>query len=396
MSLNEKILILSGDYGEGHQQAAFAIKQAIEERYPQVETQVFDFMKWTHPLTHSISRYLFLQTLKKAPFVYGYLFQKTKNTCNSLISEVFNHLGLRKMQELLQEIEPSVVVCTFPLAAAAMSLLKNYGLTDVPTITVITDHTDHSYWIHPSTNHYIVGSNRVQQALSSRGISDRQITVTGIPIKTEFSKTYSRFLLQKKYGLDPTFFTVLVMGGGCGIMGSGSLDLHTLENLPAPIQIVILCGQNEKLKEQLGHQLKNSKHRVIIKGYVDCVHEFMAVSDLLITKPGGLTTSEAIAMELPMLLYKPLPGQERENAEFLVQQQVALLAEEESSLKDELLNLIQNPFRLSAMKQNTTQFHTKKAAFKATDVIMEAKTSKRSRWGHASVPSNYLLEMLLK
>ena len=119
MSLNEKILILSGDYGEGHQQAAFAIKQAIEERYPQVETQVFDFMKWTHPFTHSISRYLFLQTLKKAPFVYGYLFQRTKNTCNSFISEVYNHLGLRKMQELLQEIEPSVVVCTFPLAAAA-------------------------------------------------------------------------------------------------------------------------------------------------------------------------------------------------------------------------------------------------------------------------------------
>jgi processive 1,2-diacylglycerol beta-glucosyltransferase len=396
MSLNEKILILSGDYGEGHQQAALAIKQAIEKQYPQVETKVFDFMKWTHPFTHSISRYLFLQTLKKAPFVYGYLFQKTKNTSNSFISEVFNHLSLRKTQQLLREIEPSVVVCTFPLAAAAMSLLKNYGLTDVPTVTVITDHTDHSYWIHPSTNHYIVGSNRVQEALSFRGISDRQITVTGIPIKTEFSKTYSRFLLQRKYGLDLTSFTVLMMGGGCGIMGSGGLDLQPLENLPEPIQIVILCGHNEKLKEQLCLQLKNSKHRVIIKGYVDCVHEFMAISDLLITKPGGLTTSEAIAMELPMLLYKPLPGQERENAEFLVQQQVALLAEEESSLKDELLDLIQNPFKLSAMRQNTTQFHTKKAAFKATDVIMEMKTSKRSRWGHASVPSNYLLEILLK
>jgi processive 1,2-diacylglycerol beta-glucosyltransferase len=393
--MREKILILSGDFGEGHQQAALAIKQAIQKKYPQMETKLIDFMKWAHPYTHSISRFLFLQTVKKAPFVYGYLFQKTKDH-NSFISEAFNHLSLRKMQQLMEQIAPSVVVCTFPLAAAAMSLLKKYGLTAVPMITVITDHTDHSYWIHPCTNHYIVGSEQVQQALRSRGISDHQITVTGIPVKTEFSETYSRGLLRKKHGLDPNIFTALVMGGGLGIMGAGGLDMQTLENLPDPIQIVILCGHNEKLKEQLSQQLNHSKHQIIVKGYVDHVYEFMAAADLLITKPGGLTTSEAIAMELPMLLCKPLPGQERDNANFLVQQQLAVFSEEESNLKSELLELIQNPLALKKMRQNAAQFHTKEAAYKAIDVIMGVKQNLRGRWRRAPVQPNYLLEILLK
>lgn len=368
----DKILILSGTYGEGHQQAAIAIHEAAKLRYPDMEVEVLDFMEMAHPFIHPVSRYLFMYGIKKFPLLHGYLYQKTRHNNSSFMLHTFTFFSIRRLLNLLKDIQPSIVVSTFPFAAAAMSILRTYSLTDISTVTIITDHTNHSYWIHPFTDQYIVGSEQVYKALTQSGVLDSQIAMTGIPIKPEFSVTYSRQFLKSKHGLDPDLKTVLVMGGGWGIMGDGVASLEVLEKLPFQIQLIYVCGRNQKLKKQLAARLQSSKHRVLITGYINYVHELMAISDLMITKPGGLTTSEAIAMQLPMLLYRPLPGQEQDNAEFLLQSGVAIQAETNTDLTHKLSYLLENTDALLTMTDKTKQFHIKSSAFDALQIINRA------------------------
>jgi len=270
-----------------------------------------------------------------------------------------------------------VVVSTFPFAAGILSKLKEYGLTNVPLVTVITDHSTHSYWIHPFTDHYIVGSNGVRQELIQQGISGEQITCTGIPIRTKFLQPLKREALIQKHGLHPDLPTILIMGGGEGLIGEELLNTDTLDALPFKAQFMILCGHNEKLRNQLEDRLYSSKHHILLFGYIEHVQELMAISDLIVTKPGGVTTSEAIAMELPMILYKPLPGQEQENALFLTKSGVAVKVNDTSELMTSISNVLDNSAVVLRMRKNAKSLNRKEAAFDAVDIITESMLHQR-------------------
>lgn len=371
----QRILILSGDLGDGHKQAARALLEAAELCEPNVPTKIVDFLEWTHPHLHSFSRYCYIRWLRTFPGLYGYLFQKTRD--DNSFSHLFKKIrlfGLSRMLKLLQEENPTVVVCTFPSAAAAMSILKQNGLTDVPTVTVITDHTDHSYWVHPGTDRYLVGSDRVKLALSRYAIPEHQITVTGIPVRPRFCQPLDKKRLCERHGLDPSLPTVMVMGGGLGMIGRSFIQLLLSDDLPHRMQFVIVCGHNEKLRLRLMEDLWATKHSVHITGYVDYVHELMAVSDLLITKPGGLTTAEALSLELPMLLFKPLPGQEQDNATYLTESGLALSANNEARLMEMLVDMFENPVILHKIKYRAKQKQTKMAATDALHAILSTKS----------------------
>ncbi|WP_027414810.1 MGDG synthase family glycosyltransferase [Aneurinibacillus terranovensis] len=372
--MKEKILILSGSYGNGHKQAARALCEAVPLRFSNVDTVMIDFMELIHPYLHRASRHLFIQGVKRFPALYGYLYHKTRYINSfSRLQKTFNILGVRRLINLLQRTQPTVVVSTFPIAAGAMSMLKSYGLTDVPTVTVITDQTDHGYWIHPHTNQYVVGSDFVGESLKQLGIPEYKITATGIPIRPKFCQTFAKESLKAKHGVAPNLSTVLVMGGGCGIIGGGVQSLLALNNLPQKVNLIIVCGENNKLKQQLAAGLKDSKHQIHLTGYIDYVEELMAIADIIITKPGGITTAEAIAMELPMLLYKPLPGQEEDNARFLLQTHAAIQADDDNDLTEKLAAVLTNSALLGNMKETARRLHQKQAAFDALDVILQTR-----------------------
>ncbi|MBT2656046.1 glycosyltransferase [Bacillus sp. ISL-18] len=370
----EKVLILTGNYGDGHIQVAQALNDAIQIRYPSLEPVIFDFMEWVHPYSNQLSRFIYLQGVKKFPSFYGYIYQKTRkvNKLSNVMKTILS-TGVGRMLKLIEEVQPTVVVSTFPLAAAVMSKVKSLGLTDIPSVTTITDHTDHSCWIYPFTDQYIVGSRIVRDSLITLGVEENQIAQTGIPIRQPFSQSYRREEIYEKFGLDPHIPTLLVMGGGCGMIGDGNSTIQEIDALSKPIQLIIICGHNEKLRLQIQEKLKDSKHHILLTGYIDYVHELMAISDLMITKPGGVTTFEAIAMELPMLLYKPIPGQEQDNAKFLVHSGVAVQAETDRDLVHHLSGLLNNGELLQQMRENSKQFHPKESAFASVEVIMNAK-----------------------
>ncbi|NEW08938.1 glycosyltransferase [Paenibacillus sp. SYP-B3998] len=385
MMHREKILILSGSLGDGHNKAAQAILEAARFYHPDVEVKVVDFLEWTHPHLHSVGKYCYMQWVKSLPSVYGYLYRKTRE--DNTLSYWFKRMksfSTDRMLELLHDYEPTEVVSTFPGAAAAMSYLKNNGFTSVPTVTVMTDYTDHSYWIHPCTDRYLVGAEHVKKALLRYHVPEHRIMVTGIPIRMPFTQTYDRSELRDKYQLDRRMPTVLVMGGGHGLIGKQFKSVLQSDDLAAPVQFIFVCGRNEKLKQRLEEELGGGKtsHRVVITGFVDHIHELMALSDLIVTKPGGLTVSEALALELPMMLYKPIPGQEQGNAAYLVGLGAAIEARNAAELKSQLLEVIANRSLLSELKKNAKSNQSKEGAFHTIAAILETKHhSKAAREG---------------
>ncbi len=374
----EKILILSATFGDGHKQVAKAINEAIEFTLPNVEPIILDVMEWIHPSLYPVSNYFYRRIIKKFPQVYSYLYKRTreKNSFSVRLNTLFT-VGMGSMLEILEKINPSVVVSTYPFASSIMSKLKEQGLIDIPFVTIITDYTDHSFWIHPYTDQYIVGSNQIRDRLICLGVESHKINNTGIPICQKFLKHQSRSILAPKYGLNSNKFTILVMGGGDGFIGKGLSSFQAFEGLALQVQFIIICGRNKRLRKQIEEELKTSKHNFLVTGYCDCVNEMMAISDLLISKPGGVTISEAMAMELPLLIYNPLPGQEEDNATFLVDAGLAFRAENEKELITKIHSIIYDSIPLLSMKQKTRKYQTKTASIDALDIIL--RTANRGR-----------------
>lgn len=368
-----KILILTGRFGEGHQQVANALQSAATEKLPEVKTKIIDFLAWGYPKLFSVSNYVYMKGIKTFPNLYGFLYKKTYETSpfSKIVQDMLS-IGMQKMIKLLQIEKPSVIVSTYPFTSSVVSKLKENGLTTVPFITVITDHSHHSYWLNPYTEKYIVDSNETKEELVHLGIPTDKIAGTGIPIRNRFLQNHGRKNLIAKYHLETDLPTVLIMGGGDGLIGKGLLKNKRLEAIPKKLQLIILCGHNKKLRHYLQKELENSKHHIILKGYVDQVDEWMAVSDLIVTKPGGVTTAEALAVRLPMLLYRPLPGQEEDNARYLIDSGVAIQANHPADVISKLSELLGNSQMLSAMKQNAGNLQTKKAADEALKIICQS------------------------
>lgn len=301
----------------------------------------------------------------------------------------FSTFSLHKLSTMLETENPAVVVSTFPPAAAGMSLLKGMGFTNVPTATVMTDHTDHSYWIHAHTDYYMVGSDVVQVALERKGVPSEKISVTGIPVNPLYSQPMDPGRLRAHYGLRPSEQVVLIMGGGEGMIDKEIIELLKSRAYPKDVRFMVVCGRNMKLYQALLEEFAGHP-QITVMGYVDRMHELMAIADLMVTKPGGLTISEALTMERPMLLVKPLPGQEQDNADYLVGIGVARQAMA-GELKHQLLTLIKSPSLLQEMKRQAALNTHKDSALLVLTRLMDIQQNQRfsREWSEEVNPVPY-------
>ncbi|REK76678.1 MGDG synthase family glycosyltransferase [Paenibacillus paeoniae] len=367
--MQEKLLVLSGSLGDGHMQAAKAIVEASEICKPGMSVKVIDLMEWIHPRMHVIERYCFLQGVKHLPSLYGFLYQKTREDSPIMaLLKKFRQSSLHRLMELIHREKPTVLVSTFPPASAALSLMKEKRMTLLTTVTIITDHSDHSYWIHPYTDLYLVGSQEVGEALLKKEVPLHKIVVTGIPVRPAYSQPSCKKQLREKLGLDPASFVVLVMGGGCGMIKGNFVEGLKSDQFPANVQFVFVCGRNVKLLHRLSETFQG-RSNVWLKGYIDGIQDWMACADVLITKPGGLTTSEAQAVQLPMILFESTLGQERDNANYLTRKGVAVWCQEDN-LPAQLKHMMENPELLQAMREKAGRSRQQHAAVQAVRQIM--------------------------
>ncbi|CAM3938348.1 MGDG synthase family glycosyltransferase [Alicyclobacillus pomorum] len=321
-----RVLLFTASFGSGHNQACHAVKEMLEERGAVVK--VVDLVKLLHPSVRPIVTRVFLQVLKKAPWLYGVMYDAlSTNRSKSFVERQLFRLGRRKISSILQSFQPDVVCSTHPTSVGIVSELRARGMTSVPNVEVITDYTVHGHWVHPNVDLYCVACEEVGRELQRMGVPARKIHVTGLPIRKVFNEMQEvrddpsrRLQLRLKNGIDGNKPLFLVMGGGEGIIGTASMWERITKRVDA--QFVIVCGKNQRLYHQL-RDLESNNVRVF--GYVPNIEQWMAMADMLVTKAGGLTMTEAFSLGLPMLLFRPIPGQEYANACYAVKRGAAQL-----------------------------------------------------------------------
>ena len=294
-----EILILTGKFGMGHWSAALSIQEQLEREGHQA--QVVDFFAYALPETAPALYRGFNLLVTYGGGIYN-LFHRMKRNAEGEVPLASQFT--RRLAGLLAVTRPDVVVSTHPVCSGVVARYKAERTSALPLVTCVTDITSHSEWIHPGTARYLVAGEDVKTALVRKGVDAERVTVTGIPVWAQFSSELRRMDGPRQ---------LLIMGGGLGLMPRKDSFYEALNALPG-VHTTILTGKNQKLYDRLAGKYEN----IEVVAFTDRVYEYMGRAHLMLSKPGGITTFEAIAAQLPMLAWEPFLEQERENARFLV------------------------------------------------------------------------------
>jgi len=371
-SSSPHIAILSCNYGGGHQRVAEVLVDELHRRLPGCRAEIYDYIEtYIGHYPNIVLTACYFGSVRWAPWLYRWFYYATSAISpRSPLQRCINSLGKRRLAAFLRAQRPDIVVSTYCLPAGVMSELKRERLIDVPCVTVITDHAIHSQWIHPETDLYLVSSDHVRHGIVTRGTPPERVIATGIPVAPAFGALLNRQALRRQYGLDPDLFTVLVMVGAYNLM-RGALDVYrSTVALPRPAQFLFVCGKDERLRQTIEHLARKASISVRVFGYVREIPELMAMSDLTISKAGGVTSAEALAAELPMVLVNPIPGQEEENTAFLQAVGAATVALRPTDLRPLITDLLDHPCRLERLREGARRIKRPDAAAHAAAAIL--------------------------
>lgn len=369
----QKIAILSVSAGAGHVRAAQALQAAAEKWYPGVEAVHVDLMELVPKLFKTIYADTYIKVVERHPAFWGYLYDKTdRERVDSALSRLriaIERLNTQKLRKVLSEIAPDHVICTHFLPAQLLARKIRKGSFTTPVWVQVTDFDVHALWLHERMSGYFAAHEEVACRLVERQIPANTVHVTGIPIMPVFSEPQSRSKCASEFGLDANKTTILMMSGGAG---GGGIEVlaERLLRLEGDFQLVTLAGKNEKLLDELRGLASRYPGRLFPMGFTRVIERVMAVSALAITKPGGLTTSECLAVGLPMIVVSPIPGQEERNADFLLENGAAMKAYDAGALAWRVNMLLDNRKRLSVMRENALRVGRPDAARHVLDIVL--------------------------
>lgn len=370
----KKVLIFYASYGGGHLSAAKSILKYITEHYTDVEAEMIDCMKYINKPIEKVTTGAYREMAKKVPRLWGKVYSGSEKGLLSKISKDSNKLMARKLNHLLQEKKPDLIISTHPFSSQMVSYLKRKGKLNCTLATIMTDFAMHKQWLigHEYTEYFFVSNDSMKQNIINYGVSKDKILVTGIPMSDRFFENFDTEKIYKMFGLDRNKKVILFFGGGeFGLGRERTLQILRafIQEVPS-YQIVAVSGKNEKMKETFEHlvQENRAEDRVRVLGFTDKVPELMHISSLVVTKPGGLTTTESLASNLPMVIINPIPGQEEENAEFLVSNGVGVWIKKEDNLEEVISNLFSSN-KLEKMKENMQKFKKQYSTKAICDIL---------------------------
>lgn len=372
----KNILLLSVSAGAGHMRAAEALRCTAALALPdQVVATHLDVMDFVSAGFRKLYTDFYIKLVNKAPTLWGYLYQATHEARpDSSMERLRRALERLNTSALLKEIKrsaPDAIICTHFLPAEILArLIKKHGFT-CPVWVQVTDFDLHRMWVHEGMAGYFAANDEVAFRMRAQGIAAERIAVTGIPIMPVFGAPLERPVCAAEFGLDPALPTILMMGGGAGL---GSLDTVAarLLALQGNFQLIVLAGKNAVALAALQALALAYPGRLLAQGFTDQVERLMACADLVITKPGGLTTSECLALGVPMIVNAPIPGQEERNADFLLEQGVALKAFDGVTLEYRVRYLLERPQRLAEMRSKARALGRPDAAGQVLDTVLAA------------------------
>lgn len=370
----DRILVLSVKAGAGHLRAAQAVTHAIRERFPNVEVVSADALEYTNAAFRKGYTEGYETLVRNLPSVWERIYEsletKPADSNAKKLATLWSRLNTKHLLMFVENFKPDVIACTHFLPAEVLGAQRAKGKLRAPVYTILTDYDIHSMWIQEGVTGYFVASSEMAHALREKGIGTAFVEVSGIPILPEFAREYPpRETTRQTLGLNPAQRTVLVAAGGFGMMSADDAVKLLAGHLPEA-QFLAVAGRNAELEKRLKKLARAYKGRVKPFGFVDNMHELMAASDLAVSKSGGLTTSECLAMGLPMLVFNPIPGQEERNAIYLLEHGAGLWTRTPAQMLFKVKALLDDPKRLADMQEAARRIARPRAAFDIAERLM--------------------------
>ncbi|MBI4751060.1 MAG: glycosyltransferase [Acidobacteria bacterium] len=350
-----KVLVLSASAGAGHIRAAQAIEKAILDLNAAREVRHIDTLQYTNRIFRHFYSKAYIDMVNEAPEVLGWLYDYLDKPWEKERRRLaFDKLNTRPFVKLLNEEQPDIAICTHFLPSEIISWLTAKERLHCPQAVVVTDFDVHAMWLCHHYQQFFVALDETRVHLEKMGIPGEKITVSGIPIDPIFSQTKDKSALRAKHGLEPNVTTILISAGGFGV-GNMEHLLTSLFELRHPAQIIAVCGKSAELKQRVeevaAKRPASSQVQLKVLGFTTEMDELMSASDILLGKPGGLTTSEALAKGLVFVIVNPIPGQEERNSDHLLEEGVAIRCNNLPALAYKLDRLLDNPQRFADMQQ---------------------------------------------
>jgi processive 1,2-diacylglycerol beta-glucosyltransferase len=376
-----QVLILTASVGAGHLRAGEAIEAALRQIAPEATVLNVDILTLTNAAFRRVYGKGYIDLVNRAPHVLGYFYDlldrpRERGTPDKLVTAVQN-LNLRKVIALLESRPWDVIVNTHFLPPEIVAGLRRQGRLNVPQITVTTDFETHRLWVQQPCERYCTATTEGAAYLQSFGVPDTDIVATGIPIHPAFSATWPRKQMLEVHELRGENPIVLQLAGGFGV-GPIEKMFRALLDVKRPLEIVTVAGRNEELATDLRAIETPRRHRVKVLGFTRQIEQLMSVADLLVSKPGGLTSSESLAMGIPMAIVNPIPGQESRNSDYLLESGAAIKINNVATMAMKVEQLLADPAHLAFLKKNALAIRRPHAAFDVARMALELAAKKRA------------------
>jgi len=348
-----------------------AIEGALKSIEPDTEIYSINSFNYTNPILEKVINRTYNSVIKRTPEVWEYLYDNPKVVKNTQrLKAMIHKYNSSKMQALLDDFKPDVIACTQAFPCGIVADYKATYNSKFSLVGVLTDFYPHSYWVYETIDKYVVASEDARTKLITNGVAPDKISVFGIPINMDFQNHPDVTNLKKNYGLTDDLKTVLIMGGSGGL-GPIKRIIASLERVNTRVQALVLTGTNTRLHTHLRRIAPKLKNKIVPIGYTNDINRLMGIADMVVTKPGGLTVSEALAKGLPIIIINPIPGQEAKNTQFLLKEQAAIKADNEEELSILIENLCAMPSKLEVMKDAASRLGKSKSAFNIAKMMLD-------------------------
>jgi processive 1,2-diacylglycerol beta-glucosyltransferase len=369
--MKKRVLIISTSAGTGHVRAAQALEKEFV-RDPRVGQVIHeDALKFTNKLFRDFYSTLYMKLVRSAPEILGWVYKASDEPWKGETARTqLDRLNTLKLIRFIEEFDPHITVCTHFMPAGIISHLQEKDRLRTHHSIVVTDFDCHAMWLSRMFHRYFVALDETKAHLEALGLPAERITVSGIPVDPVFAAPVDRERMRISHGLQPNRTTLLLSAGALGV-GPTELVVNRLKTLRHDVQTIVVCGRSEEVKERVNEAVRGERGRFRILGYTDKMHELMHISDLFIGKPGGLTTSEALACGLPMAIFAPIPGQEERNADHLLEEGAGIRCNELTTLPFKIDRLLDHPDRLAAMRQAARTMGRPHAARTVVETLLD-------------------------
>ena len=348
--MKKRVLIISTSAGTGHVRAGDALTKVFEEHPDVGEVVHSDALDFTNKLFRDFYSKLYARLVQTAPEFLGWWYKESDEPWKTDgMRLMLDRLNTGPLVKFIRQFKPHITVCTHFMPAGIISHLIAKNLLDAHLSIVVTDLDFHAMWLSRTFHRYFVAIEETRAHLEELGLPKDRITVSGIPIDPEFAVPIDRLATRVEYGLHPTRPTLLLSAGALGV-GPAEFVVQRLKNLRSRTQTIVVCGRSRETREKVMQEVGKDHENFKVFGYTGRMPELMKISDLFIGKPGGLTTSEALACGLPMVIVSPIPGQEERNSDHLLEDGVAIKCNEMTTIPYKIDNLLNDPDRMEAMR----------------------------------------------